>query len=202
MGNDFEAKANVKPLSKKERIGFSIAFLLAALVFAGGARMAVQDNQVRVQEKQVVLAQKEQSGLVKISAAKVAKITKKRKTEMEKIALGQTKTVTATLQPGIISGPYFEDAWRGTGALFGGANNGVEDGAGWNATWDSFTYEGAPSTVSVSLECPISSSIGTDTLRIYSYEKTGDSSGDLRVATVDIQTVCIESVTITGTKIE
>jgi hypothetical protein len=91
MGNSFDVNNDVKEPGIRECWKVVLAMALFFFAFCIGTVFVVRYQIGQEEIARAALAQKEQSGLVKISAAKAAKITKKRKTKMVKIALGTTK---------------------------------------------------------------------------------------------------------------
>lgn len=159
-------------------------------------------KEVRKQHVALVTKQKvETAKFAKISAAKVAKIGKiKRKKgyKMEKIVLGNTKTLVVD-SFSFSSGDTFPSPNDTVGAYrIGGGptKNGVATVSGMKATWTPFDDSGDPGSVSVDVFVPVDPSlIGVQTLTINSTDSNDDSM--VWKGSVEFEVVCM-TVTLTA----
>jgi hypothetical protein len=183
-------------LSLKQKIKIVGALVVVAAPMFGLALIPVYHQGAHIEKPKVEPAKTARS-----HAAKVGKIKSKRKTKMEKIAIGQTKTLNVTpLTMGSI-GIADTDSYSLTGATF--AKNGTASALGIKATWPTFYLSTNPGSVPVAIEIPVDVSlVGTYTLGIAAEDdgsagETGPFDG--YVGSVEFEVVCIEKVTITAT---
>lgn len=193
-------------LTFKQKCAWLVALCALCSLLLAGALYPVFQQRAEAEKQRVALAQKEQTenaAKAKISAAKAVKIKAKRKGKMEKIALGQTKTINLT---GFVFGAGDTlPSPNGDNGVFRANSaptpNGTKATTKIRATWDYFGDTGGdPGTVAVTIVVDNDAAMGVIPFSIYSPDTNSD--GQLWKWSGQIEIVCIEKITITKEKID